>query len=84
MAYYYDFFVNLQSVRGNSIQDIREKKKRYAYLVLENVGNFQLGYKDGIVVLTLIAWAAIATSVSEVSYDLQVRVWLAVPRFFVV
>ena len=42
MAYYYDFFVNLQSVRGNSIQDIREKKKRYAYLVLENVGNFQL------------------------------------------
>ena len=30
-----------------------KKKKRYAYLVLENVGNFQLGYKDGIVVLTL-------------------------------
>ena len=28
-----------------------------------------------------IAWAAIVTSVSEVSYDLQVRVWLAVPRF---
>ena len=24
-----------------------------AYLVLENVGNFQIGYKDSIVVLTL-------------------------------
>ena len=30
-----------------------KKKKRYAYLVLENVGNFQIGYKDSIVVLTL-------------------------------
>ena len=39
--------------RGNSFQDIRKKKKRYAYLVLENVGNFQIGYKDSIVVLTL-------------------------------
>lgn len=26
---------------GNSFQYIREKKKRYAYLVDENVGNFQ-------------------------------------------
>jgi hypothetical protein len=31
----------------------KKKKKRYAYLVLENVGNFQIGYKDSIVVLTL-------------------------------
>ena len=61
-----------------------KKKKRYAYLVLENVGNFQLGYKDGIVVLTLIAWAAIVTSVSEVSYDLQVRVWHTVHALFMV
>ncbi len=29
------------------------RKKRYVYLVLENVGNFQIGYKDSIVVLTL-------------------------------
>ena len=43
----------LYSDRNNSFQDIREKKKRYAYLVLENVGNFQIGYKDSIVVLTL-------------------------------
>ena len=61
-----------------------KKKKRYAYLVLENVGNFQLGYKDGIVVLTLIAWAVIVTSVSEVSYDLQVRVWHTVHALFMV
>ncbi len=39
--------------RGNSFQDIRKKKKRYAYLVLENVGNFQIRCKDSIVVLTL-------------------------------
>ena len=26
-AYYYDFFVNLQLVRGDSIQDIREKEE---------------------------------------------------------
>ena len=50
-----------------------KKKKRYAYLVLENVGNFQIRCKDSIVVLTLIAWAAIVTSASMVSYDLQVK-----------
>ena len=38
---------------GYLIQNIVGKKKRYAYLVLENVGNFQIGYKDSIVVLTL-------------------------------
>ena len=54
------------------------KKKRYAYLVLENVGNFQIRCKDSIVVLTHIAWAAIVTSASMVSYDLQVRMWHAV------
>ena len=42
-----------------------KKKKRYAYLVLENVGNFQLDAS--------IAWAAIVTSASMVSYDLQVK-----------
>ena len=36
-----------------SSNTLEKNKKRYAYLVLENVGNFQLGYKDGIVVLTL-------------------------------
>ena len=35
---------------------------------------FQSEYKDSIVVLTHIAWAAIVASVFRVSYDLQVRV----------
>jgi hypothetical protein len=50
---YHGFFILLYSDWGNPFQDIREKKKRYAHLVLENVGNFQIGYKDSIVVLTL-------------------------------
>ena len=56
------------------------KRSVMLILVSENVGNFQPS-KDSIVVLTHIAWAAIVTSASMVSYDLQVRVWLAVPRF---
>jgi len=40
----------LETYSSNTLE---KNKKRYAYLVLENVGNFQLGYKDGIVVLTL-------------------------------
>ena len=51
-----------------------KKKKRYVYLVGENVGNFQTDTRDSIVVLTHIAWAAIVTSVSEVSYDLHLDV----------
>ena len=31
----------------------KKKKKRYAYLVVGNLGNSQLVHKDGIVVLTL-------------------------------
>ena len=64
----------MYSDKGNSFQDIREKKKRYVYLVGENVGNFQTDTRDSIVVLTHIAWAAIVTSVSEVSYDLHLDV----------
>ena len=60
-----------------------KKKKRYAYLVLENVGNFQSEYKDSIVILTHTEWAAIVTSVFRVSYDLQVRAWHTVPRFVI-
>lgn len=63
----------MYSDKGNSFQDIREKKKRYVYLVGENVGNFQTDVRDSIVVLTHIAWAAIVTSASMVSYDLQVK-----------
>ncbi len=39
------------------------KKKRYAFLVIENVGNFQIVYKSGIVVLTFLRGAAISLSV---------------------
>ena len=39
------------------------------------------GYKDGIAVLTHTAWAAISTSVSKVSYDLQLRRGIDSPRF---
>ena len=53
---------------------IRIKKKRYVYLVGENVGNFQTDARDSIVVLTHIAWAAIVTSASKVSYDLHLDV----------
>ena len=31
----------------------KKKKKRYAHQVFGNVGNFQIAYSDGIVVLTL-------------------------------
>ena len=33
-----------------------KKKKRYVYLVLENVENFQIDARDSIVVLTLWSW----------------------------
>ena len=39
-----------------------------------NVGNFQTGYKDGIVVLTRLC-GLLTTSVSQVSYDLQMKTW---------
>ena len=38
---------------GDSCQTYDKSKKRYAYLVIGNVGNFQLCTRDGIVVLTL-------------------------------
>ena len=39
-----------------------------------NVGNFQTGYKDGIVVLTRLC-RPLTTSVSQISYDLQMKTW---------
>lgn len=55
-------------------------KKRYAYLVSENVGNFRPS-KDSIVVLTRIAWTAIVTSAQMVSYDLHLRRSIVGSRF---
>ena len=59
-----------------------ELEEALCFFVLENVGNFQSEYKDSIVVLTHIAWAAIVASVFRVSYNLQVRVWHAVHAYF--
>ncbi|MBW9279731.1 hypothetical protein FDF36_18790 [Bacteroides fragilis] len=64
----------MYSDKGNSFQDIREKKKRYVYLVGENVRNFQTDVRDSIVVLTHIAWTVIVTSASKVSYNLHLDV----------
>ena len=57
--------------RGNSCQDIRKKKKRYAYLVIGNVGNFQLCTRGGIVVLTLQRGLLFPYPCTGFSYDLQ-------------
>ena len=64
----------LYSDRNNSFQDIKEKKKRYVYLIGENVGSFQTDARDSIVVLTHIAWTAIVTSASKISYGLHLDV----------
>ena len=50
-------------------------------LFVENVGNFQNDARDSIVVLTRIAWAAIVTSASKVSYDHQQRRGIVDSRF---
>lgn len=44
-------------------------------LVIVNVGNSTNSTRISIVVLTLIAWATIVTSVLMVSYDLQIKTW---------
>lgn len=48
-----DFSYFCNWIGTNLFQNMEEKKKRYTYLVLENVGFFQIGYKNRIVVLTL-------------------------------
>ena len=50
---YHGFFILLYWIEATLYKTYEKKKKRYAYLVLENVGNFQSEYKDSIVVLTL-------------------------------
>ncbi len=53
-------------------------------LFVENVGNFQDDAIDGIVVLTHIAWAAIVTSASKVSYDHQQRRGIVGSRILII
>lgn len=46
-----------------------------------NVGNFQTGYKDGIVVLTHLR--RLLTILSQVSYDLQMKTWYNSSTLFI-
>lgn len=55
-------FVPLQLDRRRSIQTFWKIKKRYAYLELENVGNFQQYSKIWHGGFPRIAWAAVTTS----------------------
>ncbi len=58
---YHGFFVLLHSDWGNSIRDIR-KTETLCFLVSRERRKFKTLHKDGIVVLTHIAWAAILHS----------------------
>ena len=58
-----------------------KNKKRYAYLVSENLRNFHSS-KDSIVVLTRIAWAAIVTSAHWLSQGHHLRRGIVGSRFF--
>ena len=57
------YLQRIEKTQFNDIAGKKEKKKRYAYLVTENLGNFQRIQEMDIMVLTHIAWAAITTFV---------------------
>lgn len=50
-----------------------EKRRSVMLILYLKRRKFSIRCKDSIVVLTHIAWAAIVTSASMVSYDLQVK-----------
>lgn len=62
--------INFATDRPLSVTTFWKNKKRYAYLVSENLRNFRQS-KDSIVVLTRIAWAAIVTSAHRLSQGLH-------------
>ncbi len=62
--------INFVYDRLLSVTTFWKNKKRYAYLVSENLRNFRQS-KDSIVVLTRIAWAAIVTSAHRLSQGLH-------------
>ena len=47
------FFLPLYRTEVTLSKTYKIRKKRYAHQVFGNVGNFQIAYSDGIVVLTL-------------------------------
>ena len=57
----------------SSLQDILEFEEALCLSCGWEPRKFAIVHKDSIVVLTHIAWAAIVTSASMVSYDLQVK-----------
>lgn len=59
---YHGFFVLLYSDWGIPFQDILEKEEALCFLVSRERRKFKTLHKDGIVVLTHIAWATILHS----------------------
>ena len=76
--------INFETDRLLSVTTFWKIRSVMLILFVENVGNFQNDARDRIVVLTRIAWAAIVTSASKVSYDHQQRRGIVGSRFFIV
>ncbi len=76
--------INFATDRLLSVTTFWKIRSVMLILFVENVGNFQNDARDSIVVLTRIAWAAIVTSASKVSYDHQQRRGIVGSRFFIV
>ena len=74
-------FSTFAAMRRESRQDILVKKKRYAYLVDENLRNFQKvqGLHNG---STRIAWTVISIFVLWVFSGPSSTAWHSRPRFF--
>ncbi len=69
---YHGFFILLYWIEA-TLSKTYEKKEALCLSCTWKRRKFSIRCKDSIVVLTHIAWAAIVTSASMVSYDLQVK-----------
>ena len=72
-AYSYIFYY-ICTQMGKPVKDIVEKK-RYAYLVVENLRNLRRIYKDGIVVLTLSVGCYYYICIFQVFSGPSTKVW---------
>ena len=68
----------------SSLQDILEFEEALCLSCGWEPRKFAIVHKDSIVVLTHIAWAAIVTSASKVSYDHQQRRGIVGSRFLII
>ncbi len=68
------FFINLQLDLGKTISVLLKIQKRYAYLVSENLRNFQRNTRwcDG---SRISAWAACYIFVTRFSQDPHLKMW---------